>query len=212
MEGSADFGGHLDERTEQKMTAIIAVRRADGGISMGADRRVSVGRGQSYGMVEPKIFNLGPYLVGASGSCSAGQIIQEWQAGGRRMPARPKGMDHRTYLRTKLAPVFRHVLEQEGQIDEEWALLITVAGRIFVMDNAGLGVDEVAFPYLGIGCGRYLAMGAMHAMLFSFNATKEGSDFDKHIAARFIARALDAAAAHDTRCGDGFDIMHGDAP
>lgn len=199
------------------MTAIIAMRRSDGGISIAADRRVTMPSGAAR-MSESKIFDVGPFIVGASGACTTGQVLQEWTAGGRKMPKWPKGMDARVYLRAHFVPALRKAIHKqklpvvgdELRQYHDWEAIFCYDGRMFVVGGDGISVDEVDQNYMATGCGGALCLGAMYVQLII--ARKSDVVIDEETADSMLRTAIATAAAHDVYCGDGADVVHQGVP
>lgn len=193
------------------MTCIVAVRRADGGITMAADRCVTDDDDDTRQvMAEPKIFDLGEMLIGAAGYCRPGQVIQY------HVEVAPLGRngDPLTYLRRYFAPAVAQALDEHGcrwdpaseHSENDFTLLIALRGRIFTMTQR-LSVDEYREPYAAIGSGRMLALGALAAVW-----ARTDNEIDVGLAGSISAGAIRIAAQFDPGVDDNIDVEHQLAP
>lgn len=182
---------------------------------MAADRRVT-SNGTASRMTESKIFTVGPFLIGASGACTTGQLLQEWSTSGRKLPKWSKGMDARTYLRAKLTPALRKAFKDEGlpyvgdghgsYEAHDWEAIIAYQGRLFLLGGDGISCDEVDSNYIATGCGRDLCAGAMYVQQVIRLSSQ--TELTEDVAKSMLETCIAAAAAHDVYCGDGCDVVH----
>lgn len=184
------------------MTVIVAVRRSDGGISMAADKRVTLKRGWRIPMADSKLGRVGGMVVGVCGSTAPGELLLSG-----RPPRRLPDQDALDYLRTRVGPWMRRRVAKAGLTDEDWGALVALDGRLFEMDEAA-GVTEVNSDVWAVGSGKGLAVGAVLGWVKAGEPLRTGHAQTS----RMLASAVEVASTFDTMCGDGCDIVHGDAP
>lgn len=179
------------------MTVIVAIRRADGGISMAADKRVTVKDGFRIPMKDSKLGTVGGMLVGVCGSTAPGEILLSCDP-----PARD-GLEPLHYLRTVLAPFLREKIAAAGLDDQDWGAMVAIEGRVFDLDEE-LGVTEINADYWAAGAGKLAALGCIYGLASGDaldRSTKQGASLA-------LRMAVDAAEQFDTSCGDGMDLFH----
>lgn len=179
------------------MTVIVAIRRADGGISMAADKRVTVKDGFRIPMKDSKLGTVGDMLVGVCGSTAPGEILLSCDP-----PARD-GLEPLHYLRTVLAPFLREKIAAAGLDDQDWGAMVAIEGRVFDLDEE-LGVTEINADYWAAGAGKLAALGCLYGLA----AANQFTSGDKAASEILLRVAVDAAEQFDTSCGDGMDLIH----
>lgn len=112
----------------------------------------------------PKVFALGPYLFGYTGSYRIGQILRHYV----ELPDPPEIHPERFLVR-EAVPILRQAVNDQGAalhgpgfLGEKTAILVAFHGRIWC-----IGTDLTVLPetsYAAIGSGRLRAYGALHAL------------------------------------------------
>lgn len=145
------------------MTCVVAVSDPRRGTWMGADSAAIDGNYSVRTMVDPKVHEVGPMLLGYAGQLRPGQIL----AHHLRAPT-PRGERPFEYV-LRVAEAARGVLKRHeamGRQDEKAQsgalLLIAYRQRLFVLED-DFDAHEPAEPYAAIGAGSDLALGALYA-------------------------------------------------
>lgn len=179
------------------MTVIVAMRRADGGIAMAADKRVTMKRGWRLPMADSKIGRVGAMLVGVCGSTAPGEILLS-------MAAPKRGAESAlVYLRSVFAPALRAKIAKAELAGEEWGAMVVLDRRVFELDENG-GVTEINSDAWAMGSGKAAALGALYGWVEGGNPSHP----DILTTEAALRIAVDVAAKLDTNCGDGFDVLH----
>lgn len=185
------------------MTVIVALRRADGGISIAADKRVTLENGWRLPMADSKIGRVGDMLVGVCGSTAPGEIVLS-------MGAPERGPeDALTYLRCALVPELRSKIAEAELAGEEWGAMVVLDRRVFELDENG-GVTEINSDAWAMGSGKAAALGCLYG-LTSHGNYNDAYYRDVRVADDWLRRAVEVASTLDTTCGDGCDVIHGSA-
>lgn len=173
------------------MTCIAGLATPDGWVTMGAD---SGGVDDHWNLVaraDPKLFRMGPYLIGFTSSFRMGQLLQ-YGCVGRAFPSPPEdpGRLH-GFLCTTFVDLVRQVFKDAGWArvkdsqEQGGAFLLGVHGRLFSVEE-DFQVAESRAGYLAVGSGQACALGALHA-----TRNLGLSAYDR------VAAALAAAEAHN---------------
>lgn len=149
---------------------------------------------------EGKVFRVGEFLIGSSGTVRCQQIIRYLFE-----PAPIVG-DLTAYMVQEFIPALRHAIKEhggevkssQGSDEMDARYLIGVRGRLYEIDS-GYGVFEARLPYTAVGCADQEALAAM------FTATRL---LDLAVSARTIVEhGLLAAAEFDTSIRPPFTMM-----
>lgn len=113
---------------------------------------------------DPKVFKVGPLVIGFAGSFRAGQLVRhELQA-----PAHRRGVKVDQYIGSVLVGAMRRLFieggvgRKENNVEDSGAsFLIGYRGRIFTLE-ADWNVGENVHPYDATGSGAAAALGALH--------------------------------------------------
>lgn len=166
---------------------------------MGADAVASQG-GAVRMVAQAKVFQVGEFLIGTSGSLRVLQIIRYMFA-----PPTVEG-DLTAYMVKLFVPALRTTIkENEGEVTDpngdkllNGKYLIGVRGRLFEVDSC-YAVLEVKAPYAAIGCADQEALAAM------FTATSlMAGDITPN---KLVERGLLAAVEFDTSIRPPFTIL-----
>lgn len=148
----------------------------------------------------PKVFQMGEFLVGLSGTTRAQQIVQFLFE-----PPQIEG-DLVAYIVKLFAPALRAAMKDNGgevttsssTVEMDAQLLIGVRNRLFAIDG-GYGVFEPRANYAAVGCADQEALAAM----FTVNALLAGDASGEDI----VRRGLLAAAEFDSNIRPPFTIL-----
>lgn len=174
------------------MTVVVGLAH-DGRVVIGADA-AAVADDHLTRYTHPKVFHLGPYLIGFADSFRAGQIIQYRL----RVPEQRCDDDHE-HLCTVFVDELRKTLHKAGALkhgdgDEASAvLLVGYRGHLYEIDT-DLHVGRSVDGFEAIGIGAPYALGSLHAPIDGTPAYRVGL-------------ALSAAATYSTAVSPPFTIL-----
>ena len=164
------------------MTAVVGV--VDGShVWIGADS-AGVANWSVVNRKDPKVFRLGPMLVGFTSSFRMGQLIRY----SMKAPPEAPPEDPYAYMVSEFVPRLRKCLKRGGFAkvengrEEAGTMLIGYCGHLFEIGEdyqVGEGFDG----YAAVGGGYEVALGALYAS-------------GDHLPADRVKIALEAAAAH----------------
>ena len=143
------------------MTAIVAVLD-DGKVWMGGDSAGVAGLSLSL-RSDPKVFRLGEFLTGYTGSFRMAQILRYHVT----PPVPKEQQDGFEYMVRSFVPEIRTQLKTHGYLktqdgrEEIGTFLVGWRGRLYHIEN-DLQVREDATPYAACGCGADLSLGSLH--------------------------------------------------
>lgn len=161
-----------------------------------ADSRAS-GDCLKFSSTEDKLIQMGPALIGVSGSYRLRQVIRYHATPPSLSPAGPH------YSLVRWVETLRACLREHGlltikdNVEEQTAgrLLVALEGALFEIDGSWQ-VIAPALPYWAIGCGQGFALGALAAM-----ETVPGSPEDR------LRWALGVAARFDMHVAPPFTVL-----
>lgn len=148
------------------MTCIIAIKNADGSITLGGDKAASSDY-ESRVTTMPKIFKVGDFHFGYTTSFYMGQILQY----GFSAPVRPVGISDHEYLFIHVRNALTNLFEREkfGVRDEKsierrfGTFIIIYRGHVYeVQDN--MSMLEYTDDVTVVGCGMHCALGAIYSL------------------------------------------------
>ena len=146
------------------MTCIIAVAE-NGKVYMGGDSRVSTGSGYTRVKREKKVFRIGEFLIGVSGSVRGDNLLKF-----SLDVSKNTGEDDFKYMVTSVVPVLRELFKDAGhsEIDNNVEgvgnyLLIGYRGVIYNF-SGDFQIDVYVEDFTAVGTGRPYALGAMEAL------------------------------------------------
>ncbi|CAD6563245.1 hypothetical protein ACFQ3P_42650 [Paraburkholderia sabiae] len=143
------------------MTCIVAL--TDGKkVYMGAD---SAAAGGSYMTVraDPKIYRVGPFLIGFTSSFRMGQLLGH----SLTVAPRPEGTDVFVFMCTTFVEAVRECFtrggyaRKDGERESAGTFLVGHEGRIFRIDG-DYQVGENAVNFNACGSGEQAALGSLH--------------------------------------------------
>jgi ATP-dependent protease HslVU (ClpYQ) peptidase subunit len=144
------------------MTCIVGVEHA-GGVVIGGDS-MGISGWRKTTREDPKVFTVGPYLIGSTGSLRSGQLLRYRLEVGA--PDDPHDIDR--FVATTFMEAVRKVFidggfetkTDEGQA-EGGSFLLGVAGRLYDIQTDYQYARSVT-GYLAIGCGDEFALGSLY--------------------------------------------------
>ena len=167
------------------MTCIVGVEHA-GGVTIGVDSLAST-EDVTVRRADPKLFTVGPYLIGSCGSVRTTQLLQH-----AFKPSRPDLRDLHRFMVTDFVDAVREclaggdALRYDNQVAEmTGAFLVGVAGNVYAIER-DLQVGRLAYGYNTVGSGEPFALGSLHTTA-TMNLTP----------AKRVRLALEAAAEHN---------------
>lgn len=148
------------------MTAVVGL--VEGGrVWIGADSATTWDGdpGRLQVTSNPKVFRVGQFLIGSSGSGRTQRILRHgWTPPRRRQGA----LEH--YISTVVVDSIRKALAEGGVAEKKdnvedaaGDVLLGYRGHLFRMDS-DYSVDEARLPYDAVGCGSHVALGALYAL------------------------------------------------
>lgn len=180
------------------MTCIAGAIK-DGEVCIGGDGVSIQPSSSARPLAAGKVFKLGEFLIGASGTVRAEQIF--------RYLFEPPSIsgDLQSYMVRHFVPVLRALMKEHGgeckteDGDEELnaRYLVGVRGRLFEIDSA-YGAFESHLPYAAVGSADQEALAAMFTAL----AMDSGVSAEE-----IVRRGLAAAAEFNTDIRPPFTVM-----
>lgn len=180
------------------MTCVVGLIE-DGRIWMGADSCISSAINRTLG--SPKVFTLGAYIIGFSGSM---RELQLWQFKATLPdPPQSTSLDH--FMAGSFADAIRSCLSESGQMgkDDEREgstsqALVGVRGRLYRFQQDFSAVRPRP-PYDAAGSGCESALGALHALnpydiapkQKVLAALKASAEFTAYVAPPFHIRSME---------------------
>jgi ATP-dependent protease HslVU (ClpYQ) peptidase subunit len=146
-----------------------------------------------------KVFRVGEFLVGSSGTVRCQQVIRYL------LEPPPIEEDLTAYLVKRFVPVLREAMKdnggeckaQSGNDEMDARYLVGLRGRLFEIDS-GYGVFESLAPYAAVGCADQEALAAMFT---AYSLLKDP------LAEDIVNRGLLAAAEFDTSVRPPFTVV-----
>ncbi|ACC76582.1 hypothetical protein VOI32_40885 [Paraburkholderia caribensis] len=145
------------------MTCIVAL--TDGKkVYMGAD---SAGGSNDWSITvraDPKIYRVGPFLIGFTSSFRMGQLLGH----SLTVASRPEGTDAFAFMCTTFIEAVRACFtrggytRKDGERESAGTFLVGYEGRIFRI-GGDYQVGENAVNFNACGCGAQLALGSLHS-------------------------------------------------
>uniref|UniRef100_UPI003F49A2CE hypothetical protein n=1 Tax=Streptosporangium sp. CA-235898 TaxID=3240073 RepID=UPI003F49A2CE len=146
---------------------VIAGLVHDGRVYMGGDSAGCAGWELTVRR-DPKVFEVGPYLIGFTTSFRMGQLLRF----SFTPPTLPYDLDHDGLTKlmvTEFIDGIRATFKDGGYARKDseqesgGKFLVGVRGRLFEI-GPDYQVGEPADSYAAVGCGAQVALGALHAM------------------------------------------------
>lgn len=147
---------------EVLMTCIV-MYKIDGHLFIGGDTAgIDPDNLKLVHISESKVFNVGDFLIGGTGSFRALQLLQY----SFTPPRRKRGETTDAYMRSRVVDRIRSCLKLggvakiENEVEEGGDFLIGYEGRIFHL-YTDFTVEETVDNYNACGSGAYFALGAL---------------------------------------------------
>ncbi len=176
------------------MTCIAVVRdKSSGKVFMGGDRGAS-DDGTILALDAPKVWKIGPYLIGYAGSMDGERIRYNFH------PTAPNIKDTDKFMQTKFITELREFYNDywvDTSKDGDLGLIISVRGNIYEHSSSDMSLSKYTLPYLAIGSGAEYAYG-------SFFATEKQNNSRNR-----VMTAVSAAIKFSPSCMGPVDIVSG---
>lgn len=174
------------------MTCIAVVRdEINNKIFMAGDRGAS-DDGTILALSSPKVWKLGPYLIGYAGSMDGERIRYNFN------PYVPDIKDTDKFMQTKFIKQLRSFYNDfwvDTSKEGDLGLIIAVRGNIYEHSSADMSLSKYTLPYLAMGSGAEYAYGYM-------NATEKTRDARKR-----VVGAVNSAIKFSPSCMGPVDVV-----
>lgn len=147
------------------MTAVIALRTKKNVIVGGDSAGVT---GYSLTIREdPKVFRVGPFVIGYTSSFRMGQLLRFGHANMSITTLKP-GKDALCFMVRKFVPRVRTILTKAGYTEiknnkESFGTFLVAWGRQICLVDTDLQVGVAADPYVACGCAEDIARGSLYS-------------------------------------------------
>lgn len=145
------------------MTCIVGIKGYDGRVYVGGDSAATDEDMALTVRQDPKVFQVGPYLIGTSGSFRVAQLIRY----SLKVPPLPRdpGRFHRMMVKGFVGAILRcleagGVTLKDGAVDGS-SFVVGFRGNLFFIDQ-DMNVADPG-PYCAAGCADQIAHGALYA-------------------------------------------------
>jgi ATP-dependent protease HslVU (ClpYQ) peptidase subunit len=169
----------------------IAVLKYEGKIYMAGDRGAS-DAGTILALSAPKVWKIGPYLMGYAGSMDGERLRYNFK------PTAPTIKDTDKFMQTKFIKELKEFYNEfwvDTSKDSELGLLIAVNGELYEHSSADMSLSKYINPYLAMGSGAEYALGS----LYSTEKQKNGRNR--------VIQAVSAAIKFNPGCMGPVDIV-----
>ncbi len=174
------------------MTCIAVVRDdINNKIYMAGDRGAS-DDGTILALTAPKVWKLGPYLIGYAGSMDGERLRYNFN------PYVPDIKDTDKFMQTKFIKQLRQFYSDwwvDTSKDADFGLIIAVRGEIYEHSAADMSLSKYSLPYLAMGSGAEYAYGYL-------NATEKTKDARKR-----VVGAVNSAIKFSPSCMGPVDVV-----
>jgi ATP-dependent protease HslVU (ClpYQ) peptidase subunit len=174
------------------MTCIAVVRdELNNKIYMAGDRGAS-DDGTILALTAPKVWKLGPYLIGYAGSMDGERLRYNFN------PYVPDIKDTDKFMQTKFVKQLRQFYNDwwvDTSKDADFGLIISIRGEIYEHSAADMSLSKYTLPYLAMGSGAEYAYGHL-------NATEKTKDARKR-----VVGAVNAAIKFSPSCMGPVDVI-----
>ena len=174
------------------MTCIAVVRdEINNKIYMAGERGAS-DDGTILALSSPKVWKLGPYLIGYAGSMDGERIRYNFN------PYVPDIKDTDKFMQTKFIKQLRAFYNDfwvDTSKEGDLGLIIAVRGNIYEHSSADMSLSKYTLPYLAMGSGAEYAYGYL-------NATEKSKDPRKR-----VVGAVNAAIKFSPSCMGPIDVV-----
>jgi ATP-dependent protease HslVU (ClpYQ) peptidase subunit len=174
------------------MTCIAVVRdEINNKIYMAGDRGAS-DDGTILALTAPKVWKLGPYLIGYAGSMDGERMRYNFN------PYVPDIKDTDKFMQTKFIKQLKQFYTDwwvETGKESDFGLIIAVRGEIYEHSSADMSLSKYTVPYLAMGSGAEYAYGYL-------NATEKTKDARKR-----AVGAVNSAIKFNPSCMGPVDVV-----
>lgn len=174
------------------MTCIAVVRdELNNKIYMAGDRGAS-DDGTILSLTAPKVWKLGPYLIGYAGSMDGERLRYNFN------PYVPDIKDIDKFMQTKFIKQLKQFYTDwwvDTGKDADFGLIVAVRGQIYEHSAADMSLSKYTLPYLSMGSGSEYALGYL-------NATEKAKDQRKR-----VVGAVNAAIKFSPSCMGPVDVV-----
>jgi ATP-dependent protease HslVU (ClpYQ) peptidase subunit len=174
------------------MTCIAVVRdEINNKIYMAGDRGAS-DDGTILALSSPKVWKLGPYLIGYAGAMDGERIRYNFN------PYVPDIKDTDKFMQTRFIKELKEFYNEfrvDTSKDGDLGLIIAVRGNIYEHSSADMSLSKYTLPYLAMGSGAEYAYGVLYA-----------TDKQKNARNR-VVQAVNAAIKFNPSCMGPVDIV-----
>ena len=172
------------------MTCIAVVRHEDK-VYMAGDRGAS-DDGTILSLDAPKVWKIGPYLIGYAGSMDGERIRYNFK------PSVPNIKDIDKFMQTRFIKELREFYNEfwvDTSKDGDLGLIVCVRGQIYEHSSADMSLSKYTLPYLAMGSGAEYAYGVLYA-----------TDKQKNARNR-VVQAVNAAIKFNPSCMGPVDVV-----
>jgi ATP-dependent protease HslVU (ClpYQ) peptidase subunit len=172
------------------MTCIAVVRHEDK-VYMAGDRGAS-DDGTILALEAPKVWKIGPYLIGYAGSMDGERIRYNFK------PTPPNIKDTDKFMQTRFVKELKEFYNEfwvDTSKDGDLGLIICVRGQIYEHSSADMSLSKYTLPYLAMGSGAEYAYGVLYA-----------TDKQKNARNR-VMQAVNAAIKFNPSCMGPVDVV-----
>ena len=137
----------------------IAVVRHENKIYMAGERGAS-DDGTILSLTAPKVWKIGPYLIGYAGSMDGERIRYNFN------PDIPNIRDTDKFMQTRFIKQLRSFYNDwwvDTSKEGDLGLIIAVRGEIYEHNSADMSLSKYSLDYLAMGSGAEYAYGSLHA-------------------------------------------------
>ena len=170
---------------------VLAVVRHEGKIYMAGDRGAS-DDGTILALTAPKVWKLGPYLIGYAGAPDGERIRYNFN------PYVPDIKDTDKFMQTKFIKQLRNFYNEwwvDTTKEVELFLIVCVRGQIYEHSAVDMSLSKYNLDYLAMGSGAEYAYGYL-------NATEKSKDPRKR-----VTGAVSAAIKFSPTCMGPVDVV-----
>jgi ATP-dependent protease HslVU (ClpYQ) peptidase subunit len=174
------------------MTCIAVVRdELNNKIYMAGDRGAS-DSSTILSLTAPKVWKLGPYLLGYAGSMDGERLRYNFN------PYVPDIKDTDKFMQTKFIKQLRQFYNDwwvDTSKDSDFGLIVAIRGEIYEHSSADMSLSKYTLPFLAMGSGSDFAMGHL-------DATQKVKDHRKR-----VIGAVNSAIKFSPSCQGPVDVV-----
>jgi ATP-dependent protease HslVU (ClpYQ) peptidase subunit len=145
------------------MTCAAAIVH-EGRVFMAADSAGVSGDDYTH-RADEKVFRVGQFVVGVSGSFRVGQVVRYVFDAPSAPESADAGFDALSFMVRQFVPPLRAALKTSGHEGDEWAILVGLHDRLFII-YSDFQVGESRDGMLAIGVARQVALATLRTFSF----------------------------------------------